>query len=121
MNPDHSEHLKVANRMKEAVRRLESMATSVGVARQIREFNSDMRKTALSVEVVKSLKAGESATAAEHIARASTVYQNKMADLAKQYADCETVLAQWNTEQMAFEAARSLLSFSRESLRNLGG
>lgn len=118
---DYSESEQIANRMKSSTRKLHELASQVGSARQIKEFNSDQRKMALSVEVVKALKNGETATAAEHWARASTLYQGKMEVLAKQYEAAEGVIAQWQAEQASFEASRSLLSFSKESMRNLEG
>src|SRR4051812_26745325 len=113
---DHSDSLKISERMKRSVRTLHELANQVGSARQIKEFAADMRKAALSVEVVKALKAGESATAAEHIGRASSAYQDKLAVLAKQHEAAEQTIATWTAEQASFEAARSLLSFSKESI-----
>lgn len=118
---DYSETEQIARRMKGSTRKLHELASQVGAARQIREFNSDQRKIALSIEVVKALKEGESATAAEHIGRASPAYTQKMAVLAQQYEASESTIAQWQAEQASFEAARSLLSFSKETMRNLEG
>lgn len=121
MPADHTETQRIANRMQSCTRKLHELAGQVGAARQIREFNSDQRKAALSVEVVKALKDGESATAAEHIGRASPAYGQKLDVLAKQYEAAEACIAAWQAEMASFEAARSLLSFSKESLRQLDG
>lgn len=118
---DYSESEKISERMKSSTRKLHELASQVGVARQIREFNSDQRKNALSVEVVKALKDGQSATAAEHIGRASPAYEQKMGILAKQLESAESTIAAWQAEMASFEAARSLLSFSKETMRNLEG
>ncbi len=107
--------------MQECTRKLHQLAGRVGGAKQVREFASDQRKAALSVEVVKALKDGESATAAEHIGRASASYRQHLEVLAGQYEAAESTIAEWQAEMASFEAARSLLSFSRESLRQLEG
>jgi hypothetical protein len=118
---DHSETEEIAGRMKSSTRKLHELSSLVGSARQIREFNSDQRKAALSTEVVKFLKSGESATAAEHMGRASEPYQAKLAVLAKQLESAESTIASWSAEMASFEAARSLLSFSKETMRQLDG
>lgn len=118
---DHSEALKLAERMKRAVKRLHELAPALGSAKQVKEFNSEMRRSALSSEVVRALKAGESATAAEHIARASESYQQKLGVLARQYEAAEATIAEYQAEQAAFDASRSLMSFNRETLRQLEG
>lgn len=118
---DYSETEKIAARMKASTRKLHELATQVGIARQIREFNSDQRKNALSIEVVKALKEGQSAAAAEHVGRASKAYQERLESLAMQFADAESTIAAWQAEMASFEASRSLLSFSKESMRNLDG
>lgn len=118
---DYSESEKIAARMKTATRKLRELAAQVGSARQIREYDGDRRKQILAVEVVKSIKAGESAAAADAIGRASEAYKTNLEALAAQYEAAEVVIATWTAEQAAFEAARSLLSFSRETMRNLEG
>lgn len=118
---DYSETEKIAARMKASTRRLHELAPQVGAARQIREFNSDQRKNALSIEVVKALKAGESAAAAEHIGRASEAYRARLQTLAESFSAAESTIAAWQAEMASFEASRSLLSFSKESMRNLDG
>lgn len=118
---DHTEALKIAERMKKCTKRLHQLASAIGSAKQVREFSSEMRRAALSAEVVKALKAGESATAAEHIARASEPYNQKLAILAQQYESAESTIAEYQAEQASFDAARSLMSFNRETLRQLDG
>lgn len=119
MNPDFSDTTKIANRMGQAVKKLQDMAQAVGAAKQVLEYNAEMRRVALSVEVVKALKAGESATAAEHIARASEAYQAKLNALAAQCEAAHGTVAEYKAADSAFEASRSLLSWSKESMRQL--
>lgn len=116
---DHSDSQRIAERMKDSTRKLHELAAQVGRAKQIREYDSDRRKSILSIEVVKALKDGESATAAEHIGRASQAYQTKLTALAEQYEEAEIIIAKWVAEQASFDAARSLLSFSKATMSEL--
>lgn len=116
---DHTQSLAIASRMRDATRKLHAMAVQVGNAKAVREYDGDRRKQILAVEVVKSLKAGESAAAADAIGRASESYKANLEALAKQYEAAEVTIAQWIAEQCSYECARSLLSFSRETIRQL--
>lgn len=118
---DHTQSNQIAERMKGSTRKLHQLASQVGSARQIREYDSDRRKNLLAKYVVKALKDGQSATAAETIGRSDPAYQEELKMLSTQLQDAETVIAQWTAEQASFDAARSLLSFSRETLRQLDG
>lgn len=118
---DHTDSLKIAARMQSCTRTLHQLAPQVGVARQIVEYDSDRRKQILAIEVVPHIKNGESATAAEHLARASEPYANNLAKLAEQYESAQATLSKWEAEKASFEAARSLLSFSKEGLKALAG
>lgn len=116
---DYSESEQVAKRMKDSTRKLHQLAVQVGSAKQVREYDSDRRKNLLAKYVVKALKDGQSATAAETIGRSDPTYQEELRALSSQFQDAETVIAQFQAEQASFDAARSLLSFSKENLRQL--
>jgi hypothetical protein len=116
---DFHDSVAVAKRMTDATRKLHELAPMVGHAKQIREYDSDRRKSALAIEIVRALKGGESATAADAIGRASENYKAKLESLAVQYEEAERIIAQWQAENCSFEAARSLLSFSKETLRQI--
>lgn len=118
---DSSVIATIEQRMKDCTRRLHALAPMVGSAKQVREWSADMRKMALSIEMAKHLKSGESAAAAECLARASDAYAGQMATLATQYAEAEKTLAQWTAEQASFDACRSLLSMQKETMRQLEG
>lgn len=122
MPADHTDVNVISARIMSSTKRLHELADKVGSARQVREFSSEMRKAVLSAEVVKALKEGAtSATEAEHVARSTENYRHKMDQLAEQYRAAEVTIAKFTAEQASFEAARSLLSFSKESLRQLEG
>lgn len=112
---------QIEQRMKLCTKRLHSLAPQVGAAKQIRQYDTDRRKNLLSKYVVKSLKAGESATAAEAHGRADTAYQAELEALSEQYTGAEKVIAEWDSEFASFEAARSLLSMAKESMKVLEG
>jgi hypothetical protein len=116
---DHTEVGQIQLRMMSSTKKLNDMAPSLGMAKQVREFSSDRRKQILAVEMVKAMKTEKSATAAEAIARASDLYRIAMDEQAKQLADAETVIATWQATEASFEASRSLLSMQKEGLKRL--
>jgi hypothetical protein len=121
MNPDQSEIAMIEQRLKGATGRLHQLAAAVGHAKQIREFESDRRKNLLAKYVVKHLKAGESATAAEAYGRSEEAFQTELEALAVDFEVAETTLAKWQAELCSFEASRSLLSLHKETLKTLEG
>jgi len=108
----------ISRRLMEATEKMQEMTPKIAVARQVREFDSERRKRALSVAVVPFLKLGESATSAEHQARASKPYSDDMKATAKDLIAAETTIAEWSALQARFEALRSLLSVQK-SIANL--
>lgn len=121
MKPDFTDTHKMAERLTDATRKLQQMSDDVGHARQVKEFVSDLKKNLLAKYVVRALKAGESATAAEAIGRADTEFQRELEALAAQAEASEKVIAKWQATQCTFDAARSLLSFSKAALQELNG
>ena len=120
MNDNH-DISQVEARLKDATRRLHQLAPQVGAAKQIRQFDTDRRKNLLAKYVVIALKEGHSATAAEAYGRSDPSYQTELEGLSKQYEGAEKTIAEWDSEFASFEAARSLLSMAKESMRVLEG
>ena len=118
---DANEIGPIEARLKSSSKKLHQLAPSMGMAKQIKSYDGDRRKNLLAKYVVVHLKAGESATASEAQARATPAYQTELEQLAANYQDAERTIAEYDAEYASFEAARSLLSFARESLRNLEG
>jgi len=113
---DYDEIARFQKRLLEASERLDSMTNGVALARQVVEYDSDRRKKALAMEVAPLI--GEmSAVAAEVVGRASPRYARAMGELAKQYESAQRVMAEWEAAKIAFEAARSVLSVGKESMR----
>ncbi len=116
---DYEDSQALVRRMAQCTVKLHELSGPVGKARQIKEFSSDMRKNALAAEMIKAVRAGKSGVVAETEARASESYKKTLDVLADQYADAEKTLAEWTATQARFDAARSLLSFNKETIRNL--
>src|SRR4030095_11371972 len=120
-SPDSSNIEIIQRRVKESTKRLHELSPHVGAARQVKEFSSDQRKNALAGEQVRYIQRGESLGAAESLARTSPVYLEKLKALEESYKQAETVIAEWQATMATFEAARSLLAMSRETMRTLEG
>lgn len=114
---DNTEIARIQKRMQECTKKLNELAPAMGQAKQVREFSGDRRKSILAMELVKSLKAGESAAASDAIARASEGYRIALDEQGKQLADAETVIATWGATEASFEAARSLLSMMKSTMK----
>ncbi len=118
---DNYDISQVETRLKDATRRLHQLSASVGASKQIRQYDTDRRKNLLAKYVVRALKEGHSATAAEAYGRSDEAYQAELEGLSKQYEGAERTIAEWDSEYASFEAARSLLSMAKESMRVLEG
>lgn len=119
MIADSSTAEAVAERLKTATANLHRMANDVGHARQVKEFITDMKRNLLAKYVVKALKGGETATAAESIGRADPEFQRELGALAEQHGAAEKTIALWKAETCSFDAARSLLAMQRETINRL--
>jgi hypothetical protein len=118
---DFSDSAKVEARLKGATNDLHKLADQVALARQVREFAPEQRRNLLARYVAPILESGRSAPQAEALARSSDEYRNEISLLEKQYQHAEAVIAKWSATIASYEAARSLLSFSKETLRQLDG
>lgn len=98
---------------------LASMADAVARARQIRDYDSDRRKRALSLAVRDLLAEGNSATSAEHKGRASDSYQEMMKQTATDLIRAEKTIADYEAAKIRWETARSLLSVQKQIVGNL--
>jgi hypothetical protein len=118
---DDQEIRGLQKKMQECITRMRQLAAMVGCARQVKEFSGDQRKNALAAEQVRFIQRGESVAAAENLARSSPVYLERFKDLEKSYADACATIAEWDATFARFEACRSMLAMSRETLRTLEG
>ncbi len=118
---DNHDIFEVEQRLRSCSKRLHQLSPQVGAAKQIRQYDTDRRKNLLAKYVVRALKEGHSATAAEAYGRSDEAYQVALEAIAAQYEQAEKVIAEWDAEQASFEAARSLLSMAKETLKTLDG
>ncbi len=104
------------SQMQKAALALAAMADELALAKQVKEYNGDRMKRALSERVVVYLGRGESATAAEHHARADELYGVSVDALGLQYEDAMKVIEQAEAQRILWESARSLLSVEKAKL-----
>lgn len=109
---DHSDIASIQRQLQEACDELSHMVDAVAKARQIKEWDGERRKAALSVQVAPLL-ADNSAAAAEHKARASEAYHGAMAALSTDLYAAEKAILRYETTRIKWESARSLLSLAR--------
>lgn len=113
---DDDEIRDIEKKMTECIGRMRTLAPMVGAARQVKEFSGDQRKVALAEIQVPYIQRGESATAAETLARANPLYIQNLRTLEKSYADACATIAEWEAVFARFEACRSMLAMARQTL-----
>lgn len=120
--PDVSDWTEVASlqhRLFETVERINSMASEVGMAKHVLEYDGDMRKKALGRAMAAPMAGGASAAKAEAEARASENYAKEMAVLAKSHLAAEQTISEYEALRLVWDTARSLLAMSREQIKSL--
>lgn len=118
---DFTESGAIQQRLMEATQKLKSLSVTLGKAKQVKEWSKEARKQALAEAMAPYIAKGDTAASSEVLARSSPIYVARMKELAEVYADAESAISEWGAAQAAYDACRSLLSFSRETLRNLQG
>ena len=113
---DGSDILEIERQLCACVEDLRRRTSAYATSLQIREFISDNKKNLLARYVVPRLKAGDSAAAAEHHARANPEYQAELDTMGEQYQRAESHVASWRAAMARFEATRSLLSSARAQI-----
>lgn len=118
---DFSDIDQLSEALMEVSNTMADMAKAAAAARQIREYDGDRRKRALSLAVRDAMHAAPnlSATAAEHIARSSDSYGAAISTLATELRSAEGALSQWEAMKVRFESLRSLLSIQKQLVQNL--
>lgn len=117
--PDFSTVEAVSQRLIESSEALAQMTEAVATARQVKEYDSDLRKRALAKYVREFLVAGDSATAAETKGRASVGYGEELETLKSAYAEAEAVILRHDSARIAWETSRSLLSTLKSIANNI--
>jgi len=118
---DNNNITEVQDRLKSSTRDLHRLAPLVGAAKQIKEFSSDRRKMALAKQQRRYIERGEGAANSEALARSDPLYMEELKQLEIQYAEAERCIAEWEATKCSFEAARSLLAMTRETIKTFEG
>ena len=121
MSADANDQQMIERRIMEATRRLNQLAPLIGAARQLIEFASDMRKNTLAKTQRRYIERGEGAANSEALARSDPLYIEAFKEDEKRVADAYKVRAEWDAVMCSFEAGRSLLAMTRETMRTLEG
>jgi len=116
--PDYSTIADLQRRMEKLLDEMDQHAAAYSSARQVQEFGSDRRKTALAdaFAAIMDKDPELSATAAEHRARSSTAYKDRMRELQKDYLCAENAITLWQLLSTRLDVARSLLACERAKL-----
>jgi len=118
---DQSDIEQIEHRMKTATLELHKLSPLVGVAKQVRQYDSDRRRNLLAKFMRPHIKKGETSTAAETLARSTEGFEIGFNELAKELETSEATIARWDAMFASFEAARSLLSMQKETMRIMEG
>lgn len=107
--------------MKEACRKMHDMTPDLALALTIIERDSDNRKNVLARHQVKHIKAGESATASEVMARADAEYDKEFRGYSDTYEMAIKRKLEYENEKTSWETCRSILARQREMIKTLPG
>lgn len=114
---DVADLFEIERRLTATTAELQRYTDAVSLSRQIKEFSSDLRKNLLARYVAPFLRAGESATAAETLARADVEYRLELIELQSSYTKAEKHIAKWDALHCQFEAQRSALSLAKTQIQ----
>lgn len=118
---DHSAIAELQHRMEKLLTELDQSAQPFASAKQVVEFTGDRKKTALGEAFTTILTTDPecSATAAEHRARASLGYKERMKAIMADHLKAETAIAHFDILKTRLDIARSLLAVERAKLDRL--
>lgn len=109
---DWSDIASLQRELMETADGIAEMADEIAKAKQVREYDSERRRAALSCQVSKLL-GDYSASAAEHMARASDAYHKAIGDLGTQLFIAEKSVAKYEGLKCRWESLRSVLSMAK--------
>jgi hypothetical protein len=119
--PDHDTVKAIETRFKKAARRLHELEGDVATAITVIDYDKDRRKALLARYAKNHIDAGDSAAAAETLARADKAYDEEFQQLFSQYELAQRVRKEYENEHISWETGRSLLARQRETIRTLPG
>ncbi len=110
---DIPEIVEIHRRLDAARAYLRDNADQYGEAKQVKEFSSDRRKQALARHKRPFIAQGDSDAVADTKGRALDAYAIELDKLAEQHKAAEQIIAKYEAASVSFDAARSLLSYSK--------
>src|SRR4029450_244399 len=116
---DHSVAYSVEKRLKSASNEINNLAPMFGQAKQVIDYDSDRRKNLLAKYARVHLKAGESASAADTLARSDPEYQRELQVQSQELQTAYGITGKWDALHVRWETGRSLLALTREQLKTM--
>ncbi len=116
---DWSDLAALQERMAATVTSMSQIASDVGMAKHVLEYDSDRRKRALARAMKAPLAGGESAAKAEAEGRASESYTKELAQLGAEHAMAEQTVMEWESAKLIWSTCQSLLAMQRETVKRL--
>lgn len=115
---DYSTIADLQQRMEKLLDELDKGAEAYAKACQVCDFVGDRRKSILGDAfcAIRDADPEESATAAEHRARASAGFKSHMKQLVADHLNAETVKAHYHILQTRLDVARTFLTVERTKL-----
>ncbi len=114
---DGREIIDIQRKMEGSANEILAMTDEVGDSKTTKEFSSDRKRQLLSRYEAPLILVGKSAAAAQILAEADERYIAEFGAIEDQYRSAERHIAKWDAKHCVFEAARSLLSLAKESMR----
>jgi len=109
MSTDAHDLYKLTARLENIAFQIEALAPELAAAKQVDRYDSDRKKNLLA-EFMAPLLVGNSATAAETLARANVEFRKRLKDLSQELLSALGVIAKESALQAQLEAVRSILS-----------
>lgn len=116
---DWSDMAALQKRMADSVTALAGLASDVGLAKHVLEYDSDRRKRALARAMAAPLAGDSSVSKAEAEGRASESYSKELVQLGKEHATAAQTIQEWEALRLVWETCRSLISMQKETVRHL--
>lgn len=113
---DHSNIKLIEERLVTATQNLHKLSPMMGLAKQVIEFQSDMRKNILAKHARRYIESQNSAANSEMLARSDPAYEVEIKVLQDRVTDAYKVEAEWRATLASVEVGRSLLAMQRETM-----
>jgi hypothetical protein len=116
---DDSTAKQFQKRLALASQEINQLAPMFGLAKQVIDYDSDRRKNLLAKYARQHIQAGESATAADLLARSDPEYVAALDIQAEELRTAYATTGKWDALHVRWETGRSLLALTREQLKTM--